>query len=679
MKSKIAMTTAFALAAAAAEAVTVSNVTAQQRYPWNQKVDISYTLSDTVTGAISVTATDNDTGTSYTASESALSNVVATAGTHTLVWDLNAQKIQFKSTNVVFNVAFDVAAATYCVIDLSDGADATSYPVTYLSEAPDGLTNSASAYKTTKLVLKRMESDSDTYTPYYHRIYLDGTGDNNRIDITKPFYVGVFEVTQKQYELVMGSNPVSTSPKGETYGTGDANPVYYVSYKNVRGDTKGLQWPASSDVDEDSFMGKLQAKTGLKLDLPTEGQWEYACRAETYERMYAQQYYTWCFGNVVNPDANAIWYMWYNDPEGLCGTKTHEVGLLRPNDRGLYDMHGNVQEMCLDRWKIYYYNNDAKKGIVHTGQTGTDPVGPTESDYDNRVVRGGYYGSSVTNCASSARTYAGESSYGYRTGFRAAWTVTGDVSSTNGFCSASSAPVRINSLRENHNVEDVEYITFSPDWVTYPDTLENAIVVYYGSSAPTSSTDERIVCITNASGVIAWDTSKVPDGLYVLRIKWAYITDGYVLASGDELQSLNTFYKGAKENPDDQTAANGVNTVGDCDTLGIDADDANAAFLSDIATATTDGEEEVAISWDPDLNKGGTEANRIYTIYGKTELSDEEWEPFQTYHKFFKVKVEKPTGSGSEVSAVSGRPFKPTRKGAGEVVTPDAEEEEGEE
>ena len=674
MKSKIAMTTAFALAAAAAGAATVSGVTAQQRYPWNQKVDISYTLSGDVGGAITVTATDNDTGTYYTASSDALSDIAYSEGSHTLVWDLRTDGIAFKSTNVTFTVAFDVAAAQYCVIDLSGGKDATSYPVTYLKDAPDGLTNSASAYKTTKLVLKRMESDSDTYTPYYHRIYLDGTGDNNRIDITKPFYVGVFEVTQKQYELVMGSNPVSSSPKGETYGTGDANPVYYVSYKNVRGTDKGLQWPSSSEVDSDSFMGKLQAKTGLKLDLPTEGQWEYACRAETYERMYAQQYYTWCFGNVVNPDANAIWYMWYNDPEGLCGNKTHEVGLLRPNDRGLYDMHGNVQEMCLDRWKVYYYNNDASKGIVHTGQTGTDPVGPTESDYNNRVVRGGYYGSSVTNCASSARTYAAESSYGYRTGFRAAWTVTGDVGSSDGFCSASSAPVRINSLRENHNVEDVEYITFSPDWVTQDNDLQDVIMVYCGSPAPQSPTDERVVCITNASGVIAWDTSKLSNGLYVLRIQWAEDYGSTILTSGDDLQSLNTFYKGADTNPDNATAANGM-TVGDCDTLGIDKNDANAAFLSDIATVTTNDEEEVAISWNPDLNEGGTKSERIYTIYGKTELSDTEWEPLQPYHQFFKVKVEKPTGSGSEVSAVSGRPFKPTRKGAGEVVTPDAEEE----
>ena len=80
--------------------------------------------------------------------------------------------------------------------------------------------------------------------------------------LTKPFYMGLFEVTQKQWELVTGENP--SSRKGET------RPVDRVSYDMIRGDKKGAEWPASGDVDKSSFLGKLRMKSGIAFDLPTE-------------------------------------------------------------------------------------------------------------------------------------------------------------------------------------------------------------------------------------------------------------------------------------------------------------------------------------------------------------------------------------------------------------------------
>ena len=154
--------------------------------------------------------------------------------------------------------------------------------------------------------------------------------------LTKPFYMGLFEVTQKQWELVTGENP--SSRKGET------RPVDRVSYDMIRGNKKGAKWPASGDVDKSSFLGKLRMKSGIAFDLPTEAQWEYACRAGTTTRF--------SYGDMVD-DA----YMWYN---ANSGDQMREVGMLKPNPWGFYDMHGNAMEWCLDWFWLLAYGVDPK-------------------------------------------------------------------------------------------------------------------------------------------------------------------------------------------------------------------------------------------------------------------------------------------------------------------------------
>ncbi len=154
--------------------------------------------------------------------------------------------------------------------------------------------------------------------------------------LTKPFYMGLFEVTQKQWELVTGENP--SSRKGET------RPVDRVSYDMIRGNNKGAKWPASGDVDKSSFLGKLRMKSGIAFDLPTEAQREYACRAGTTTR--------YSYGNKADGD-----YMWYGDNSG---NTFHEVGMKKPNPWGFYDMHGNVYEWCLDWSGPLAYGADPK-------------------------------------------------------------------------------------------------------------------------------------------------------------------------------------------------------------------------------------------------------------------------------------------------------------------------------
>ena len=360
---------------------TITDVTAQQRFPWNGKVDISYTVSGDIAAhchenglinpTLKVSATDMVADTVYTATATALDGDMAlTDGTHTLVWDLDADGLSIKSTNVVFNVSCETSEALYCVIDLSGGANATNYPVTYLAAEPSGGFN-VDAYKTTKLVLRRLAAGSF--------IMGDNQADEtHRVTLTKPFYMGLFEVTQKQWSLVMGSNPSSFF--------GETCPVERVSYNMIRGSSAGAGWPASSAVDATSFLGKLQVKTGLNFDLPTEAQWEYACRAGTTTTYY--------WGNSM--DGNYAWYT------SNSGSKAHPVGGKTPNAWGLYDMSGNVWEWCLDWDGTLAY--------------GTDPKGSSSGSY--RVFRGGSWYDNGSFSTSSFRLIITPSYTSSNNGFR---------------------------------------------------------------------------------------------------------------------------------------------------------------------------------------------------------------------------------------------------------------------
>ena len=164
-------------------------------------------------------------------------------------------------------------AGLYLVIDLSGGTNAVSYPVSYLDKEPTG--GWTRTHKTTSLVLRRI--DPGTYTmgcPIEETGYNGGEAVPHKVTIDKPFYIGVFEVTQKQYELVTGTMPSSYK--------GDIRPVEDISWNTIRGDSDEFNWPASNKVDATTFIGLLRAKTGIDtFDLPTEARWEYACRAGT--------------------------------------------------------------------------------------------------------------------------------------------------------------------------------------------------------------------------------------------------------------------------------------------------------------------------------------------------------------------------------------------------------------
>lgn len=385
MKRMMFWVSVLAVACLFASAPTITEVTARQRYPWNGKVDISYKVTGDIAAAageygcmasLKITALDKTANDTYTAT--ALSGDTSlSAGVHVCVWDLDAQGLSFKSTNVAFRVACDMKEWTYCVIDLAGDSSDTRFPVTYMNAIPGG--DWSDEYKTTKLVLKRVSAGTFIMGE-------DQTDESHRVTLTKSFYMGVFEVTQKQWELVMGGKPSVSSSHGE----GATYSVYRVSYNMIRGGSEGTKWPSSSSVDPTSFIGKLRAKTGITaFDLPTEAQWEFACRAGTTT--------AYNYGNDIDGT-----YMWYS---GNSDGKVHAVGEKKPNQWGLYDMHGNVYERCLD-----WYGDSLAYG--------TDPKGPSSGEL--RVLRGGGWrnDSDMTDWFSYHRGSNSPFGDGDNTGFR---------------------------------------------------------------------------------------------------------------------------------------------------------------------------------------------------------------------------------------------------------------------
>ena len=354
----------------------IENVRAEPVLPWG-KVAVSYdvtgTIPDDADKYVAWISVSNRTLGSVQAVRSLSGDTALGPGHHWIVGDCEADGVVLVPSVFSFGVGY-VPPVEYCVVDLSDGPDAESYPVSHLLRAVT-LSSWADEYKTTKLVLRRIEPGS----------FIMGSNQTNerrRVTLTKPFYMGVFEVTQRQWELVMGSNPSSFSGNPQ-------NPVERVSYNDIRGSSSGARWPASASVDASSFLGRLRAKTGLDFDLPTEAQWEYACRAGT-----ATKYY---WGDAMDGA-----YAWYS---GNSGSTTHPVGTRLPNAWGLYDMSGNVREWCRD-WsgKLAY---------------GTDPVGLASGSI--RVSRGGCWYSNSVHCTSSSRNYdypTDPSDRGYGSGFR---------------------------------------------------------------------------------------------------------------------------------------------------------------------------------------------------------------------------------------------------------------------
>jgi uncharacterized protein (TIGR02996 family) len=225
----------------------------------------------------------------------------------------------------------------------------------------------------------------------------DDEGPRHEVEICKPFYLGIFPVTQGQWRAVMGSNPsyFSAMGKGKDYVAGlntDDFPVEEVSWADVMGFLKKLA------------ALKKEREEGREYHLPTEAQWEYACRGGACSST------PFHYGSSLSStQANFCG----NHPYGGASKGPHlmrtcKVGSYKPNAFGLYDMHGNVLEWCADWFAEDYYKASPRR----------DPIGPSGGSY--RMFRGGAWNGSGYYCRSAFR---GRNAPGYRNldvGFRVA-------------------------------------------------------------------------------------------------------------------------------------------------------------------------------------------------------------------------------------------------------------------
>ena len=238
-----------------------------------------------------------------------------------------------------------------------------------------GVTNNIE-YKTTKLVMRRVPAKNQTFM-------MGGANDPEKtpaedyllmVSFTNDYWLAVFETSRKQAQLLQGYRDAAATLTDEEAvmvadRIGKTDSTVGTSYQNIRGLPANWEnWPENIyAVESSSALGRIRkAFPGLNFDVPTEAQWEYACRAGT-ETMYY---------SGVNPDASDANYIaevsvlgWSSDNSGGA---LHAVGLLRPNAFGLYDMLGNVGELTRD-----LHNPDT---LVYSGNEVSGPAYPTVAE-----------------------------------------------------------------------------------------------------------------------------------------------------------------------------------------------------------------------------------------------------------------------------------------------------------
>ena len=207
------------------------------------------------------------------------------------------------------------------------------------------------------------------------------------VTLTNDFFAAVYLTTQEQYEKFMGTNPSSHKISAAEKFL----PVENISYDDLR----GSGWPEQRHaVANGSVCGTLRALTGMDVDLPTDAQWEFVCRAGTGSALNSGKMTTVSEGTCPNTDEVA-WYLQNSN------NKTHTVGQKKGNDWGFHDMHGNVYEWVLD-WVCLV------KGPDLTGAPAVEPVGFTTAEKtqfgeNQRGRRGGTFGHHPKICRSAFR------------------------------------------------------------------------------------------------------------------------------------------------------------------------------------------------------------------------------------------------------------------------------------
>ena len=430
------------ICAAAAGAATlanatpvVSNVTMAQGLA-NRQVTITYSVSEdaVVTLDVQTNATPNAATGWVSIGGVAICNAKGDvwkkveAGSRTITWrpDLSWTDENGNGFNIANGCAKAIVTAyaldntpDYMVVDLSSAAQPNTqkyYPAADF--LPGGLLGNHD-YRTTKLVMRKInakdvewtmgstpsESQRNSAREVTHTVKLD-----------QNYYIGVFEVTQDQWSMIKGSSPAKfVNPAYRAM-----RPVENVSYNEIRHssdntDNATYYYPAAPNPV--SFLGQLRTKTGIDFDLPSEAQWEFAARAGNGSTK-------WGDGAAIlntDEDANLTLHGRYRYNGGLVNGTTNPnynvvgaengtaiVGSYAPNDWGVYDMAGNVWELCLD-W--HNADNSSWNGAV-----------ATTSDNEKRIMRGGGFDCVAGRCRPAFRFPYTQDDQNLSYGFRLACT-----------------------------------------------------------------------------------------------------------------------------------------------------------------------------------------------------------------------------------------------------------------
>ena len=384
-----------ALAMSAAATVTVSDVAFTQDAA-SHDVTVTYNLStsdgepafvslDVLTNGVSVGATrvKSVVGDVSTSPADAASLVAPGTG-KSITWharaDLPDAVLQSVAVRVV-GLVTNHFEGLYLVVDLENGTDASCWPVQYTACKPD---LASPLFYTSELWLRRVPAAT-------FKMGYSGNADASpvhNVTLSRDFYCAVVPTTRAQHALVTGK-----WPNGEDESMG-RYPVTMISYNGVR----GQNWPNNNLTQAGQPVTLLRGKTQLQFDLPTEAQWEYACRAghEGSELNDGTPYE----GTDKNIRAGVGYYDlgWGQANSGYSGSSQDNhwkpVALKRASDWDFYDFYGNVIEWCRDWYGAY------------SGDDQTDPPGPSATGATLRISRGGSFRLNASTLNSFFRRHA---------------------------------------------------------------------------------------------------------------------------------------------------------------------------------------------------------------------------------------------------------------------------------
>ena len=329
------------------------------------------------------------------------------------------------------------APPDWMVVDLTRQGTVNYYVSTNAMPNPD-ITDDV--YKTEKLLMRKIpakfvrwrqgasKSESGALDTWgYHLLRF--------VTLSHDYYIGVYQVTQRQYELMINSGITTTlSSRPSTFKLESdyaTRPVDSVSYDAIRGNNEGTKWPnadlaVAHGVDSWTFMHALRQWSGILFDLPTEAQWEFAARGGEYASSWYWGDYVTDSAVKMNPYMRSIKTSGSDDKgnfkegpvaaERNADSGTAKVGTYIPNGYGLYDMYGNVREWCLD-WSESEGESDNSEQV--------DPVGSTaglssDKGAKFRIYRGGGFSDGARNCNSTYRNRVVSGTSWAQCGFRVA-------------------------------------------------------------------------------------------------------------------------------------------------------------------------------------------------------------------------------------------------------------------